>query len=131
MGRFYNTYRQQFYFIFFLILLSTGYVKAQFIVEGQCMQNPDCEADSTSFKDTLSTAVAWRWSFGEGGATDARRNPQYSYRAPGMYTVTLTRTLRGGTQETESQTIQIGELPPVFQQWRQDTTICPGEKNHA
>lgn len=129
MGRFYNRYQQIFCAFFFLTLLSTGYAKAQaqFLVEGQCMQNPDCEADSTSFRDTLSTATAWRWSFGEGAATDTRRNPQHSYMAPGAYTVTLTRTIRGGTQQTVSQVIQIGELPPAFQEWKTDTTICPGD----
>ncbi|WP_439559503.1 PKD domain-containing protein, partial [Dyadobacter sp.] len=91
------------------------------------MQNPDCEADSTSFRDTLSTAVAWRWSFGEGAATDTRRNPQHSYMAPGAYTVTLTRTIRGGTQQTVSQVVQIGALSPAFQEWKTDTTICPGD----
>jgi gliding motility-associated-like protein len=129
MGRFYNKYQQIFYTFFFLMLLSTVYVKAQapFLVEGQCMQNPDCEADSTTFKDTLSTAIAWRWSFGEGGASDTRRNAQYSYMAPGAYNVTLVRTIKGGATQTVSQVIQIGELPPAFQQWKTDTTICPGD----
>jgi hypothetical protein len=91
------------------------------------MQNPDCEADSTSFRDTVSTARAWRWDFGEAGATDTRRNPQHSYMAPGSYTVRLTRTLQNGTQETVSKIVQIGELPPEFQEWKIDTTICKGD----
>ncbi|KAA6441378.1 PKD domain-containing protein [Dyadobacter flavalbus] len=129
MGRFYNKYKQIFYSTFFLLLLAAVSVKAQvpFLVEGQCMQNPDCQADSTSFRDTLSTAVAWQWSFGEGGATDTRRNAQHSYLAPGSYTVTLTRTLNGGGTETVSKVVQIGELPPSFQEWKTDTTICPGD----
>ncbi|WP_229208977.1 PKD domain-containing protein [Dyadobacter luticola] len=90
------------------------------------MQNPDC-ADSTSFRDTLSTATAWRWNFGEGGATDTRRNAQHSYMAPGSYTVTLVRTVSGGATQTVSKVIQVGELPPQFQQWKTDTTICPGD----
>ncbi|QRR02961.1 PKD domain-containing protein [Dyadobacter sandarakinus] len=127
MGRFYNNYRQIFYSVFFLLLLSAyGQVRAQFVVEGQCMQNPDCDADSTSFRDTLSTATAWQWSFGDGG-TDSRRNPQHSYAAPGSYNVTLVRTLTGGTSQTVSRVVQIGELPPSFQQWKTDTTICPGD----
>ncbi|GGC10863.1 hypothetical protein GCM10011325_42070 [Dyadobacter sediminis] len=91
------------------------------------MQNPDCQADSTSFRDTLSTAVAWQWSFGEGGATDTRRNAQHSYLAPGSFTITLTRTLAGGGTEIVSKVVQIGELPPSFQEWKTDTTICPGD----
>ncbi|MCF0051363.1 gliding motility-associated C-terminal domain-containing protein [Dyadobacter sp. LJ53] len=127
MGRFYNKYQQIFY-SFILILLATVCANAQdFVVEGQCMQNPDCEADSTTFRDTLSTAIAWQWSFGEGAATDTRRIAQHSYMAPGSYTVTLVRTLRGGTQQTVNKVVQIGELPPAFQQWKTDTTICPGD----
>ena len=60
------------------------------------MQNPDCDADSTSFSDTLKTSIAWRWDFGEAGATDNRRNAQHSYMSPGTYNVTLVRTLTGG-----------------------------------
>ena len=128
MSRFYNTQSQQFYCIFFLILLSTVYAKAQapFVVQGQCMQNPDCNADSTSFSDTLRTAIAWRWSFGEGAATDTRRNAQHSYLTPGTFTVTLVRTIQGGATQTVTQSVTIGELPPPFQKWFTDTTICPG-----
>ncbi|NIJ50937.1 PKD domain-containing protein [Dyadobacter arcticus] len=90
------------------------------------MQNPDC-ADSTSFRDTLSTARTWRWSFGDGGAVDTRRNAQHSYMAPGAYTVTLVRTIQGGASQTVSQVIQVGKLPPSFQEWKTDTTICPGD----
>lgn len=129
MGRFYNRYQHFFYILSLLLLLCAAFAQAQtpFLVQGQCMQNPDCDADSTSFRDTLSMATAWRWSFGEGGATDTRRNPQHSYMAPGSYTVTLTRTLKSGASEMVSQVVQIGELPPQFQQWKTDTTICKGD----
>jgi gliding motility-associated-like protein len=129
MGRFYNRYHRIFYVLCLLMLLLGASAMAQtpFLVQGQCMQNPDCEADSTSFRDTLSVATRWQWSFGEGGATDTRRNPQHSYMTPGTYTVTLTRTLKSGASETVTQAVQIGELPPQFQEWRQDTTICKGD----
>jgi gliding motility-associated-like protein len=127
MSRFYNTLSQQFYCFFFLMLLFTVHAKAQdFKVEGQCMLNPDCEADSTTFTDTHATATAWQWNFGDGG-TDTRKIAQHSYVTPGLYTVTLTRTLATGVQETLTQQINIGELPPVFQDWKSDTTICAGE----
>lgn len=128
MSRFYNTLSQQFYCFFFLMLLSAVYANAQtpFVVKGQCMQNPDCDADSTTFSDTLTTAIAWQWNFGEGGATDTRRIAQHSYASPGTYTVTLIRTKTGGVTETVMQSVTIGELPPAFQKWFTDTTICPG-----
>jgi gliding motility-associated-like protein len=129
MSRFYNTLSQQFYCFFFLLLLFAVHAKAQdFQVEGQCMLNPDCEADSTTFTDTLRTATAWQWSFGDGG-TDTRRIAQHSYAAPGTYTVTLIRTLASGlVQPPISQSVVIGALPPVFQDWKTDTTICADEK---
>ncbi|GAB2801982.1 hypothetical protein GCM10027275_55250 [Rhabdobacter roseus] len=94
------------------------------------MQNPDCEADSTSFRDTLSTAVSWRWDFGDAASTEntsTRQNPRHSYATPGAYTVSLTRTLADGTTDSYTDIVQIGELPPSFQNWKPDTTICPGE----
>ena len=129
MGRFYNRYHRFFYVLCLLMLLLGASAMAQdpFVVKGQCMQNPDCEADSTSFRDTVTVATAWRWSFGEAGATDTRRNPQYSYKSPGTYTVTLVRTLKSGATETVIQAVKIGEIPPEFQQWRIDTTICKGD----
>lgn len=129
MSQHYSIIQRNFYWFLLLITLAAGYANAQtpFLVSGQCMQNPDCQADSTSFRDTVSTATAWRWTFGEGGATDNRRAPQYSYASPGTYTVTLARTLKNGSVENVTQSILIGALPPTFQQWRTDTTICPGD----
>jgi gliding motility-associated-like protein len=129
MASFYNTYRQKIYFLLVILLISVGYAKAQapFLVTGQCMVNPECVADSTTFRDTLSTAQKWQWSFGDGG-TDTRKNPQHSYATPGNYSVTLIRTLTNGAEQTVTQLVTIGEIPPPFQQWKIDTTICPGEK---
>jgi gliding motility-associated-like protein len=129
MGPFYSICLRKFYFLSFLLLLAAGFAKGQtpFIATSQCMANPDCLADSTSFRDTLRTAVRWQWNFGDGG-TDTRRNPQHSYRTPGNYTVTLDRVLQNGASDSYTQLVTIGELPPAFQQWKIDTTICPGEK---
>ncbi len=128
MGRFYNTYRQKIYLFFFLLFLATGYAKAQtpFLVVGQCMQNKACESDSTIFRDTLSTSERWQWSFGDGG-TDSRKNPQHSYAQPGRYQVSLLRTLKNGGTNRFDSLITIGELPPEFQKWKTDTTICPDQ----
>lgn len=129
MGQFYNICWQKIYLFSFLLILVAGIVKGQapFVVTAQCVQNPECSADSTIFRDTVSTAVAWNWAFGDGG-TDTRKNPQHSYMTAGDYTVRLTRTLNNGTSQTVSQLVQIGLNPPAFQKWKIDTTICPGEK---
>jgi gliding motility-associated-like protein len=135
----YNRYRHFFWITGLLLLLVSSLAQAQvqpssvpFVVKGQCMANPNCVDDSTSFNDTLKTAVAWRWDFGDAVAspdnnTSTRRNPSHSYATPGMYTVTLVRTLANGTSETITLPVMIGELPPMFQNWKPDTTICPDQ----
>ena len=132
MGRIYTIYGKLFLAIGCIMLLVSGYARAQgvpFLVTGQCMANPDCQADSTMFSDTLTAAVAWQWNFGDvTDNTSTRKNPGHSYLTPGSYTVTLVRTLSDGSTETVSQVVTIGQLPPSFQNWKADTTICPGQK---
>ncbi|SEJ56988.1 gliding motility-associated C-terminal domain-containing protein [Dyadobacter koreensis] len=128
MRLFYNTHRKIFYSFFFLLFLGTGLANAQtftFTYEDACVPSPACAEDGTSFKeDENSTATSWAWNFGDGGTGDVR-NPLHSYKTAGPYTVTLIRTFANGSQTTESQQINIGEVPPPFQQWKSDTTICP------
>jgi len=128
MRRFYNTHRKIFYSFFFLLFLATGLANAQpftFTYEDACVPSPACAEDGTVFKeDDKSTATAWAWVFGDGGTGDVR-NPLHSYKTAGTYTVTLTRTFANGPQTIETQQITIGEVPPPFQQWKSDTTICP------
>ncbi len=53
----------------------------------------------------------WYWDFGDGGAS-TQQNPSYTYREPGVYTVTLTVTDQFGCSDTVSQPNQIlaGEI---------------------
>ncbi len=107
-----------------------GFAQAQFVVKNQCMLNPDCENDVTTFEDTLQTAVAWQWNFGDANSQDntaTTRVTGHAYQAPGTYLVKLTRTLKNGSIDSVSVPIQIGELPQQFQNWKTDTTICPGQ----
>jgi gliding motility-associated-like protein len=128
MRQFYNTHRKIFYAFFFLFFLVTGFANGQkFTATETCVPSPACAEDGTVFtEDPTSTATAWAWSFGDGGI-DNVRNPLHSFKIAKPYTVTVVRTFADGTQTTESQIINIGELPPAFQQWKADTTICPGE----
>jgi len=55
-----------------------------------------CTPIKMQFTDLSTTApgttiTSWRWDFGDGG-TSTQRNPQYTYRTPGNFTVTLTIT---------------------------------------
>lgn len=99
-----------------------------FDVKGKlCIPDIECGADSTNFVDTLKTATAWQWDFGDPGTgaanTSTNRNPKHVYQTPGPYTVTLTRTVNG-VLETVTKMITIGVPPPQFQNWRRDTMIC-------
>ncbi|WP_254561490.1 PKD domain-containing protein [Dyadobacter diqingensis] len=126
MRRFYNTHRKIFYSLFFLLFLGAGFANAQpFTVKETCVPSPACAEDGTVFtEDANSKATAWAWVFGDGG-TDKVRNPLHSYKTAGTYTVTVTRTFADGSTASESQQVIIGELPPAFQKWKADTTICP------
>lgn len=114
-----------------LFMLFPNEVKGQavpFDVKGKlCIPDQECKGDSTNFVDTLTTATAWRWDFGDLGTgaanTSAKKNPKHIYQTPGPYTVTLTRTVNG-LQETVIKLINIGVPPPQFQNWRRDTMIC-------
>ena len=55
-----------------------------------------CTPAKLQFRDISTTApgttiTGWKWDFGDGGSS-TERNPQYTYRTPGSYTVTLTIT---------------------------------------
>ncbi len=128
MRRFYNTHRKIFYSFFFLFFLVTGFAKAQtFTVTEKCVPSPACAEDGTVFnEDNNSKATAWAWDFGDGGKDDVR-NPLHAYKTAGSFTVTLTRTFADGAKTTETQLITIGDVPPPFQKWKADTTICPGQ----
>ncbi len=126
----YNRHKRFFWILGIFLFGTAGFAQAQFVVKNQCMLNPECEDDVTTFSDTLSTSVAWQWNFGDGASddnTDTTRNTGHAYQTPGAYTVTLIRTLASGETETVSQVINVGELPPSFNQWKTDTTICPGQ----
>ncbi|MEO6685529.1 MAG: PKD domain-containing protein, partial [Dyadobacter sp.] len=93
----------------------------------KCVPSPACAEDGTVFnEDNNSKATAWAWDFGDGG-NDNVRNPLHAYKAAQSYPVKLVRTFADGTKTTEVQNIIIGELPPAFQKWKADTTICPGQ----
>ena len=114
-----------------LFMLAPTQAMAQFEVKGKlCIPDQECKGDSTAFADTLRTATAWRWDFGDPGTgaanTSTKQNPKHIYQTPGPYTVTLTRTVNG-LQETVTKLINIGVPPPQFQNWRRDTMVCKEE----
>ncbi len=101
--------------------------QVKFVIKGRlCAPDAGCKVDSTIFADTLKTATAWQWNFGDGG-TSAKKAPKHFYMQAGTFTVSLTRTV-AGLPQTVTDTVNIGKLPPEFQQWKKDTMICPNTK---
>lgn len=119
-----------FFFIAVLLFFNGGNNSfaqtAQFLVSNPCMANPECEGDGVTFTDTVARATAWSWDLG-GGATADTRSVVHAYSTPGIYTVSLVRSFSDGTREIVSRDVEVGILPEDFQNWKTDTTICPGE----
>ncbi len=56
-----------------------------------------CSPVNVQFFDSTITPpntriISWRWDFGDGAGSSTVQNPQYTYRNPGSYTVTLSIT---------------------------------------
>lgn len=67
---------------------------------------------AVQFTDTsIGTPTSWLWNFGDGESSD-QRNPQHTYKNPGLYSVSLTvRNQYGTGQKTEAGFISAGTLP--------------------
>lgn len=93
----------------------------------------DC-TEPTVFFDTEKNATAWQWDFGDPSTTNDVsniRNPKYNYSKPGIYTVTLIRTVGNVQQPPVSKTITISTpptQPKFFGKTSADTTVCDGKK---
>ncbi|WNJ20360.1 PKD domain-containing protein [Pontibacter sp. G13] len=80
------------------------------------------EFTDTSIPDT--TLVSWAWEFGDGFSSTAQ-NPNHSYAAPGLYTISLITTNILGCRDTLIRTDEITVLdPPVASFQMDDTANC-------
>ncbi len=70
-----------------------------------------CINDPVSFTDCSINATDWFWEFGDGG-TSTQQNPNYTYGDTGCFTVTLTVSNFGCTDDTVI-TNAVCVLPPV------------------
>jgi len=66
-----------------------------------------------SFVNMSNGAMAWQWSFGDGG-TSMAFEPFYTYRDTGNYTVTLFVTNSTGCRDSVSHPLRVN---PVFSVW--------------
>ncbi len=79
--------------------------------------------DTSSGRPTSTSSgrpTSWSWIFGDGG-TSTEQNPQHTYTAPGLYTVTLIATNEYGSDE-ETKTDYITVYGPVTAQFTANIT---------
>ena len=91
---------------------------------GSCANVPFQFNDSTRFN--YGTVDKWRWDFGNPGVindTAIVKNPQYTYPAPGTYTVTLIAGSSKGCEDTATLTVNVLDKPVLTVAFK-DTLIC-------
>jgi PKD repeat protein len=62
---------------------------------------------------SLNGPTAWSWTFGDGGVS-TEQNPGHTYRAAGLYTVTLT-VAKAGESDTKTVTNYVAVSPCSYQ----------------
>jgi gliding motility-associated-like protein len=73
-----------------------------------------CFGDSTHFFiSTVETIDSVLWDFGD-GTTSTNIEPYHQYNAPGTYTVTLTKTVKGETKDPISKDVIISVSPEIL-----------------
>lgn len=77
---------------------------------------PGCDDEPVEFTDQTvpngnNSVVAWDWNFADGSPPGERANPEYLYRDPGEFPVTLTTTDNNGCRATATKTIVYFPTP--------------------
>ncbi len=84
-----------------------------------------CLGDSTVFTDlTTPDAVAWNWSFGDGGSSDLQ-NPKHLYATAGTFSVLLDVETANGCSNSIVQEVDVYPLPIVDFTW--NFAACAGD----
>ena len=69
---------------------------------------------TVQFNDTSTNATNWNWDFGD-GTTSTEQNPTHTYNTPGTYTIKLTVTGPGGSDEKIIENcIKVGNIISDF-----------------
>ncbi len=58
---------------------------------------------TVTFTNASKDGVTFAWDFGDGTGTSTEENPSYTYAEGGTYTVTLTATNEGGSDDSEKE----------------------------
>ena len=70
----------------------------------------DDNSGTVNFTDLSVDADSYLWDFGDQAGTSTEANPSYTYTSSGKYTVKLTVTNEGGTDET---TLEVSVSPNI------------------
>ena len=72
-----------------------------------------CGTITVQFSDlSANDPTTWEWDFGDGSETSSESNPSHTYSEPGLYTVSLTVTNLGGSNNlTLTEFIVVNEKP--------------------
>jgi len=84
-----------------------------------------CDMLTVQFTDmSTNNPTSWNWQFGD-GTTSTTENPQHTYTASGVYTVSLTVSNDDGTSDPEVKTdyITVGETPQLSMAMTQESSV--------
>ena len=112
--------------------LSTAHAQSAapaFQISGSaCAADQECKTAPLTLTDPTRNVTNRRWDFGDGSPATLKDSVvQHGYAQPGVYMISLTRTVNG-RDTTVTRPVNIYPSPQPFPKWKTDTTICIGEK---
>ena len=111
-------------------LVDTVHVNHPPIAEYRLSTFEAAELDPIRFTDMSydedGGIVEWLWDFGDGTAS-TEISPEHAFEDDGTFTVSLTVTDGGGSQDTTAAEVRITNLPPIAQLSIEESTRPTGE----
>ncbi|MCP1662319.1 MAG: PKD domain-containing protein [Methanocalculus sp. MSAO_Arc1] len=88
------------------------------------------------FTDTSTGVIdSWNWDFGDGSPESPAENPSHTFADPGTYTVTLTVSNSGGSDDFSREIVVAPEIAgftvEAWVKWNRDPAPPDGSHNHA
>lgn len=91
-------------------------LNTNFSHSGNCLQFPTGFQNLSSLNKNYDSINALQWNFGVPGNftdTSSQENPSYHYSSPAIYPVTLTVMTEKGCEQTDTQSLNIYDKPPI------------------
>jgi RHS repeat-associated protein len=95
------------------LLITNNYGGRQIVLRGFRVYSPEIGSVQAQFVDRSLEASAYQWDFGD-GTTSTQRDPQHTFAAPGVYTVTLTVNNAGIVDRQSRRYIAFAAPQPSF-----------------